>query len=594
MPDMDRRKFLAGTAAATTAGALATSPAAGLVRRVSARPAADPRYSGERHVAILGGGCGGLSAAHELVERGFTVDVYERYSVPGGKCRSIPSLGTGTGGRADLPGEHGFRFFPGYYRHVIDTMARIPYGSNPNGVKDNLVFGDTARFSRKDALDIPFPYKKLNSVNPITDLPASLIGLLGVIPGLTADEIAYFAARLTEFVTSCDARRDNEYDLLSWWDFVRAERYGPLYQNILTRSLTRNLVAAQAEVASTRTIGLQATRVLVANILFSMYDEASRLLNAPTSEAWLDPWLTYLRGRGVRWFPDTTVEAIHLQNGAVSNVTVRNSGGETRTVDANVYVLAIPVEGARQLLGAEARSLDPDLAALDDLLPDWMTGVQFFLSRSLPIARGHVTYVDSPWALTSVSQGPFWSRDLSTYGNGTVRDIVSVDVSNWDAPGVLYGKTAKQCTKQEIFAEVWEQMKTSLNEDGIILHDGDVVDRFLDPAITFGPGGTPVDNAEPLLINTVDSWAKRPTATTRIPNLFLASDYVKTNTDLATMEGANEAARRAVNGVLDLTGWSGTRSRIWPIEEPALFALARAEDGFRYALGLPHKLSDRR
>src|SRR6185503_9991118 len=34
--------------------------------------------------------------------------------------------GTGTRGRTDLPGEHGFPFFPAFYRHVIDTMARIP------------------------------------------------------------------------------------------------------------------------------------------------------------------------------------------------------------------------------------------------------------------------------------------------------------------------------------------------------------------------------------------------------------------------------------------------------------------------------------
>ena len=55
-------------------------------------------------------------------------------------------------------------------------------------------------------------------------------------------------------------------------------------------------------------------------------------------------------------------------------------------------------------------------------------------------------------------------------------------------------------------------------------------------------------NAEPLLVNLVNTWALRPEATTAIPNLFLASDYVRTHTDLATMEGANEAARRAVNG----------------------------------------------
>ena len=65
-------------------------------------------------VAILGGGIGGLSAAHELAERGFEVVVLEGRSAPGGKARSMPVPGSGVDGRADLPAEHGFRFFPGY------------------------------------------------------------------------------------------------------------------------------------------------------------------------------------------------------------------------------------------------------------------------------------------------------------------------------------------------------------------------------------------------------------------------------------------------------------------------------------------------
>jgi uncharacterized protein with NAD-binding domain and iron-sulfur cluster len=88
-------------------------------------------------VAILGGGVAGLSAAHELAERGFHVRVYERKPVLGGKARSIPVPNSGTGGRADLPGEHGFRFFPGFYKHVTDTMRRIPYGAHGNTF-DNL------------------------------------------------------------------------------------------------------------------------------------------------------------------------------------------------------------------------------------------------------------------------------------------------------------------------------------------------------------------------------------------------------------------------------------------------------------------------
>jgi len=91
----------------------------------------------QQTVAVLGGGVAGLSAAHELAERGFSVRVYERKPVWGGKARSIPVPGSARDGRRPLPGEHGFRFFPGFYKHVTDTMRRIPCGANGNTF-DNL------------------------------------------------------------------------------------------------------------------------------------------------------------------------------------------------------------------------------------------------------------------------------------------------------------------------------------------------------------------------------------------------------------------------------------------------------------------------
>ncbi|MGH7434862.1 MAG: FAD-dependent oxidoreductase, partial [Polyangiaceae bacterium] len=42
-------------------------------------------------VAIFGGGIAGMSAAHELIERGFDVEVFEHKSIPGGKARSLAS-----------------------------------------------------------------------------------------------------------------------------------------------------------------------------------------------------------------------------------------------------------------------------------------------------------------------------------------------------------------------------------------------------------------------------------------------------------------------------------------------------------------------
>ena len=214
-----------------------------------------------------------------------------------------------------------------------------------------------------------------------------------------------------------------------------------------------------------------------------------------------------------------------------------------------------------------------------------MNGCQFYLNRDVPITPGHVIYIDSPWALTSISQKQFWPDvDLSQYGDGKVRGIVSVDISEWNQPGLL-GKTAARCTREEIKRDVWAQLKRSLNVAGqTVLRDEDVLDWFLDPDLD-PPNGT---NLEPLLVNYVDTWRLRPKAVTAgIPNLFLASDYVQTDTDLATMEAANEAARHAVNGILAASGRTADPCQLWELHEPAILQPWRAHDEARYSRGLP-------
>src|SRR6266567_2861608 len=102
-------------------------------------------------VIILGGGVAGMSAAHELIERGFEIVVLESGDIAGGKARSIPvlqkgedtsgvQLPEGAGGPIGhrVPGEHGFRFFPGFYKHVIDIMRRTP-AEDGRTVADALV-----------------------------------------------------------------------------------------------------------------------------------------------------------------------------------------------------------------------------------------------------------------------------------------------------------------------------------------------------------------------------------------------------------------------------------------------------------------------
>ena len=50
----------------------------------------------QKKVIVLGGGVAGMSAAHELIERGFAVEVYEMRPLPGGKARSLPAFAAST------------------------------------------------------------------------------------------------------------------------------------------------------------------------------------------------------------------------------------------------------------------------------------------------------------------------------------------------------------------------------------------------------------------------------------------------------------------------------------------------------------------
>ena len=142
-----------------------------------------------------------------------------------------------------------------------------------------------------------------------------------------------------------------------------------------------------------------------------------------------------------------------------------NRGGSTVTVEGDYFIFALPVEDVIDLITPEMIRADPALASLFTLddITEWMNGIQIYLKEDVPLAHGHNIYVDSPWALTSISQAQFWKHvSLSGYGDGTVRGIISVDISEWEEPG-LNGKAAKDCTPEEIKAEVWEQLKRSVN-----------------------------------------------------------------------------------------------------------------------------------
>jgi 15-cis-phytoene desaturase len=272
------------------------------------------------------------------------------------------------------------------------------------------------------------------------------------------------------------------------------------------------------------------------------------------------------------------VEVVESAGAATDLAT---SPTDVRTADW--YVLAVPADIAGPLLTPVA-AIDPSVAHVSELHSAWMSGVQLYLAADETMAHGHVLYLNSPWSLTSISQAQFWPDvHLTDLGDGRVTGVISVDICDFNTPG-LNGKAAKDCTHDEIVAEVIAQLAAHQDEAGKpLIVPADVIASNIDDDIRW-PDRHPSVNVEPMLINTTSSWPLRPDATTAVPNLVLASDYVRTNTDLATMEGANEAARRAVNALLITTQSSAPPCRLWTFDHPRWSEPLRALDELRWKL----------
>lgn len=608
-------------------------------------------------VVLLGGGVAGMSAAQELIERGYEVVVYDKNpTYVGGKARSVDYFGNPNDPYKEaLPGEHGFRFFPGFYKHVIHTMKRIPY-TNPDGKKSTVFNNLTptsrimmARYGKAPIVTIAsFP-------KTLSDWELVIKDMHGMDTGLTAEQIKFFAERMWQLVTSCAARRDNDYERLGWWQYLEADRFPgedgkqSAYQSLLVQGLTRTLVAAQAKSASTKTGGNTFLQ-----LVFGMADptvDTDRVLDGPTNDRWLNAWKEFLLQKGVQYNLGCEVMSVKmnkdLADEKITSATIKMPDGSLQEVSADYFIMAVPVEQAARLINQDMVNADQTLGYIKTLAPSvsWMNGVQFYLNEDVVINKGHVIYSDSEWAVTSISQVQFWKDyNIASKGNGTVKGVLSVDVSDWNTPGKFTtSKCASECTRKEVAAEVWEQIKHSLNVDGkVILRDEMRVDWFLDRDIEESAKQhsdnlnwndvlkdvwtdmqerldadaqailkndsllnwviekdiqniqeittqelTILQNREPLLVNSVNTWSLRPEASCDIQNLFFASDYVRTFTDLATMEGANEAARRAVNCLLDRDNNDAPKCKIWPLQEPSIFIPYKWYDNRRYNNGLP-------
>ncbi|RZT14175.1 putative NAD(P)-binding protein [Mycobacterium sp. BK558] len=643
-------------------------------------------------VAVLGAGIAGMTAAHELAERGFDVTVYEyredernglgtapagsyppvklgglaasQYSTVGTRDGSPAELrpfpgrrGTPTAPRCAVAGEHGFRFFPAYYLHIWDLLQRIPvYQCTDAGnwqptsrtVMDNVRRVITQGTTVPGQPSLVFPRERPRSL-------AEFLSVLGQLRqlGLPAEDIAYFQSRLLRFLVTSPLRRAREVEYQSSYDFfvgrgragVAQYTYSPSFDRLL-RDMPRVLVAFDPNWGDART-----NIVSYLQLFLNMDrhdDKADGVLNGPTTEAWLDHWYRHLVALGVRFVragaesleppvaapgrpahlrprvrvrltdgtllaPDYTVVAMDAPAAEWITTALRDAGtgGTVAGLDGFTTSAPPPHEPLQpQQTRPEARR-NPYL--VDDVgrVP-WdrfqtMTGIQFYFDTEFQLLRGHMYYAGAEWGLSSINQHGLWEKRPQLARDGHI-SVLSVDIADFNSPSTHLvdelgrGKTARDCTADEMAAEVWRQIVTALTNDADNVPEALLpwpvwyaLDRGLRMESGSGQGGgRVVRNETPYLVPIVGDWENRPggdpwnphgTSLTYVlshegwladledrgvwqarhggyqvhhNSVVFAGTWNRTFTRLTSMEAACESARHAVNAILDHYVWVGS------------------------------------
>ncbi len=593
-------------------------------------------------VNIYGAGISGLTVAHELIEKGFNVNIFEKDSEVGGMAKSKRN-------KYNVPTEHSWRGYAPFYHNTFDILKRIPIDNNcmieemSNHDNRFLTYndkyeifdltdyiskhpgGETIRLVKNKNFEKILKKKgrewhlKNNNFRKVLEEYKTndyIFDENKIIPKITKEKFKNYTTydnlnrKKLNFellynkptpnkclslkdkiylgykflkVGSSDLRME-EYFKTRMIDFVKKENLSDYGYKFIYDFIAGPGYGFDKNSMSIGHYGL------FIEYVFSESEKKWQVMNQPTSEAWIDPWYTFLKKKGVKFYFNHELLKINHNLNKINYCLIKNKNKINKSI-ADVHIIAINPNDLPYIFKKS------NLVKLSDQhfnLSIYNNQISFRLGLNKKINfdkdnRGFVL-VDSPFNITFYPQEDHWCKNTYFGINKKIKSLWSGTIILSYIPGYLYKKSALSHNLEELKNEIVEQFLRSQelinmikkNNNNLILKKEDFIYQEIYDDWFYNENRLESKNKK--WVNDSDNEEFRPESKTNLDNLFLTGSHCKTNINIWSMESAVESGKICSNEVLKK--YNKEKINIYYPKTNPILCLLKNLDNILYSLNL--------
>ena len=275
----------------------------------------------------------------------------------------------------------------------------------------------------------------------------------------------------------------------------RVEYYNIRLDPILKKNLSKNGYHFLVDFISGPGYGLDKNSMSLGHFaIFAYYafrekEKLWKVMGKPTSEAWIDPWVKYLKKKGVKFYFKHELKSMDVSTKlygknaihSVENlIMVNNSGDKMKPksffpVNADLFCVAINPFNLEYVLEKSFNTQRPHLVKdVKSIVKNFGDGnlinnqISFRLgfSEKLNLEADNLGFVlvDSQYNITFYNQADHWKENdkyphLGKVKNKPIKTLFSGTIIQPYNEGGLYKKSALELTKKQLIEEVIYQFK---------------------------------------------------------------------------------------------------------------------------------------